>query len=229
MLMARRRRTGLSAWLMLLVAAILIAPALLSGASLDPVFEHPVSVKRMAAVLASTTDTLKSAAAVQGGFEQQVFLQGLPKPLQSTGRFLVARGLGVDWHTLTPFDAEILLTSAALIQRSGNGKTQTLISGQRAGLAAVERSFNAMFTLNLDQLAQRFSLYGTQQAGGWTLGLKPRGKALAAQLQAVVLVGAKQPQQVTLYKPNGDRTQICFHDVVVESSLSDAQRQLFHH
>ncbi|MDN5873874.1 MAG: outer membrane lipoprotein carrier protein LolA [Sinobacteraceae bacterium] len=191
------------------------------------VFNHPAEKARLATMLEPVTHALHGAAAVQGHFRQRNFLHGLPQPLESSGTFMVARGLGVDWHVLKPFNAETILTATRLVQKNADGSEQILGADHQPGLAAVERTFDAMFTLDLDQLEQRFKLYGQEKDGTWTLGLKPRDAALAAHLRAVVIVGDEHPQQVTLYQAGGDRTEIRFADVSVDAKLNAAQRRLF--
>lgn len=214
-------------WLAILLLMLVPSLAVAAGSPpLDPVFDHPADAQQLQQMLAPVTKLLDGAAALQGQFSQRNHLHGLPQPLSSSGDFLVARGLGVDWHTLKPFDAEVVLTPQALIQRGG-GSTQVLGADQQPGLAAVARTFDAMFTLDLPQLAQRFKLYGSQNGNSWTLGLKPRDAALAAHLAAVVVTGSDHPRQVTLYQAAGDRTEIVFSNVEVIPALSEAQRKLF--
>lgn len=211
------------------ILLLTLVPSLVAAANsplLNPVFDHPADPARLQQMLAPVTQRLDGATALRGQFVQHNYLHGLPVPLLSLGDFLVARGLGVDWHTLKPFDAEVVLTPQALIQRSG-GSTQTLGADEQPGLAAVARTFDAMFTLDLPQLARRFNLYGSQSGEGWILGLKPRDAALAAHLRAVVVSGSNHPDQVTLYQAGGDRTEIMFSNVDVIHSLSKAQRQRF--
>lgn len=191
-----------------------------------PVFAHPAAAAQLVQLLAPVTQPLKGAAGLQGHFAQLNHLHDLPQPLQSSGDFLVARGLGVDWHTRQPFDAEVVLTARALIQRSG-GDVQVLGAEQQPGLAAVSGTFDALFTLDLPQLSQRFKLYGVQDPQGWVLGLKPRDSALAEHLAAVVVRGRDRPAEVTLYQANGDHTEIRFSDVDVLPALTAAQRKSF--
>lgn len=211
-------RCALLLWLLTLPA--------LAAAGAQPVFEHPADAQQLASMLAPVTRRLEGAAGLRGHFTQRNHLHDLPQPLTSSGTFLVARGLGVVWHTRQPFDAEVVLTPQALIQRSG-GSTRSVGADRQPGLAAVARTFDALFTLDLPPLAQRFALYGMQGDAGWTLGLKPHDAALAAHLAAVVVQGRDHPQQVTLSQAGGDRTVIRFSDVTVLSTLTAAQRQQF--
>ena len=211
-------------WLYVLLLAPSLALAAGAAKPVDPVFAHAAEASELTQMLAPVTRQLSGAAGLQGEFTQQNFLHELPRPLTSSGTFLVSRGLGVDWHTLQPFDAEVVLTPQALIQRSG-GNSETLGADQQAGLGAVARTFDALFTLDLPQLTRRFTLYGVQGADRWTLGLKPRDAALATHLSAVVVTGSDRPSQVTLYQASGDRTEIRFAHVRVMQKLTTVQRQ----
>jgi len=218
-------------WLPMLALLSALAPATAPAstpAASDrlPVFAHPATAAQLAQLLAPVAQPLKGAVGLQGHFAQLNHLHDLPQPLQSSGNFLVARGLGVDWHTRQPFDAEVVLTAKALIQRSG-GDVQVLGADQQPGLAAVSRTFDALFTLDLPQLSQRFKLYGVQDQQGWVLGLKPRDAALADHLAAVVVRGHDRPAEVTLYQADGDHTEIRFSDVDVLQALTAAQRKSF--
>lgn len=220
----------------LLGAAVLGLPCALyaagSGLPSAPVFLHPATEQEVTTLLAVPTRALAGAAAVSGDFRQRSQLHGLPQPLNSSGTFVVARGLGVDWHVRQPFDAETLLAGNRLIQRTGEGKSQSLAGDDQPGLAIVERTFDALFTLDVSQLAQRFRLYALPaQAGGgqndWTLGLVPQDAALAEHLRAVVISGAQHVQRVTLYQGAGDHTEIHFDEVTVARALSPQQKALF--
>ncbi|HEX7381445.1 MAG TPA: hypothetical protein VF265_04740, partial [Nevskiaceae bacterium] len=101
---ARRRPAWIAggAWRALLCAAAIGVPCALyaaGGGDLPsaPVFEHPATPQEVTALLAAPTRALADAAVVSGDFHQRSQLHGLPQPLDSSGTFVVARGLGVDW------------------------------------------------------------------------------------------------------------------------------------
>jgi hypothetical protein len=157
-------------------------------------------------------------------------LHELPQPLQSSGEFLVARGAGVDWHTLKPFDSEVLMTPKALIQRGPDGKPQRVNASQQPGLAAVSQVFDALFALDIDTLSQSFRLFGEKDAsstGGWRLGLVPREPAFAKVIARIVVNGADEPKLITLFEASGDRTEIELADIKTATALTDADRQRF--
>lgn len=192
------------------------------------VFDHAATPEQLQALLGPSAGALKSAAVLRGEFTQSKFLKELPKPLRSSGEFLVARGLGVDWHTEKPFNAAVLLTPQAMIQRAADGSTQRVSADQQPGLRAVGQVFDALFTLNLERLAETFMLYGEAgDKGSWTLGLVPREAAFAKLMQRIVITGAAEPAQIVLYERSGDRTEIAFSGVRTRATLSDAERNRF--
>ncbi|MDI3260335.1 MAG: outer membrane lipoprotein carrier protein LolA [Sinobacteraceae bacterium] len=195
--------------------------------ALPEVFAHPASVEQLRALLGPASRALAQAAAVRGEFRSRKFLRELPQPLTASGDFLVARGLGLVWHTRAPFDAELTLTPQALVQRDAGGAPLRIDAAQLPGLGAVVQVFDALFALDLQRLAAQFELYGARRDKGWTLGLKPRAAAMAQRLNAVVIEGVTQPQQVVLYEAGGDRTQLEFSgQTLLEALPPDARAQL---
>ena len=201
------------------------APA---SAVVPPVFEHPASSEQLAKILGPAASALKSSAVLRGGFTQRKYLRELPQPLVSSGEFVVARGLGVDWHTQKPFDATVVLTPQALIQRGADGSSKRVSSDQQPGLRAVGEVFDALFTLDLAQLGQTFALFG--EAGdksAWTLGLVPREAAFAKVMNRIQITGTTQPGRIVLFEGSGDRTEIELGAVSSQKALADADRKLF--
>lgn len=193
-----------------------------------PVFEHAVTAEQAGKLLGPAAGALKSAALLRGTFTQKKFLKELPQPLQSNGEFVVARGLGVDWHTLKPFDATIVLTPQAMIQRGADGSSKRVAADQQPGLRAVGDVFDALFSLDLAKLGESFQLFG--EASGkdaWTLGLVPREAAFAKLIERIVVSGSTQPAHIVLLEASGDRTEIDFGTVSTQREIGDADRRRF--
>ncbi len=215
------------------VATASDASASTAAAAAPAVFQHPLDAAAVAELLAPVGKTTRDAASLRGSFVQRKFLHELPQPLLSSGEFLVARGAGVDWHTHKPFDSEVLLTQAALIQRGPDGKPQRVDASQRPGLAAVSQVFDALFALDIDKLSQSFTLFGDKDAKepkepkAWLLGLAPREAAFAKFIAQIVVAGAAEPKLITMYEASGDRTEIELSGISAQATLSDADRQHF--
>jgi hypothetical protein len=194
------------------------------------VFSHPATPPQVIELLGPAAAKLKVAAGLRGSFTQRKFLKELPKPLVSSGEFVVARGQGVAWHTLKPFDSEVVLTPAALIQRNGHGQATRIDAAQQPGLNAVSAVFDALFALDVETLARTFQLFGTRASGaatGWTLGLVPHEPALAQRIARISVDGVDQPKLITLYEAGGDRTEIEFASTTALDALTDADRRHF--
>lgn len=208
-----------------------------AAAAVPTVFEHAAAPAQLEKLLGPVAGALKSAATMRGAFTQRKFLRELPQPLVSSGEFIVARSLGVDWHTQKPFDATVVLTPAAMIQRGADGSTKRISADQQPGLKAVGDVFDALFTLDLAKLGETFQLYGEADAeksgekgaekAGWTLGLVPREPAFAKVMNRIVITGSTQPAKIVLFEGSGDRTEIEFGKVATQSELAEADRKRF--
>lgn len=217
--------------LMLGLALSLAAGSAAAAESARPaatVFEHALSGEQAGKLLGPAAGALKSAALLRGSFTQRKFLKELPQPLASNGEFVVARGLGVDWHTLKPFDATVVLTPQAMIQRGADGSSKRIAADQQPGLRAVGEVFDALFSLDLAKLGDSFQLYG--EASGkdaWTLGLVPREAAFAKLIERIQVSGSTQPQHIVLFEGSGDRTEIDFGPLATQREIGEADRRLF--
>lgn len=214
-----------------LLLALLPLAAHARDAASDPpsnaVFEHPATVAQLGVLLGDTVRGLAQAAAVRGEFSQSKHLHELPRPLVSSGDFLVARGLGVVWHTRVPFDSQLILSAQAVVQRDGGGQATRIDASRQPGIGLVAQIFDALFSLDLPGLDQHFSLFGAGSAAQWTLGLKPREAAFGKVIDAVLVYGAAQPQRIVLFEGNGDRTEISLSGQRLQPQLSEDERRMF--
>ncbi len=185
-----------------------------AGASGNRVFSHPAAPARLATLTGAAARSIADAKVVRGRFVQRRHLAGLTRPLESSGTFVFARGTGIDWHTLQPFDSQFLLTGSRITQRDEGGVSLQIEAAEQPALAVVSRVFFALFELDLGKLSQDFELYGEQVGdGGWVLGLKPRTDALGGVFRQATVRGAAAVSRLTLEDGNGDASEIEFHDV----------------
>lgn len=193
----------------LLVLLLAAAPAALPA--------EPMAVTSAAQLSKLTRDTarsLASAQVVRGRFVQQRHLAGLAKPLESNGRFLFARGKGIEWHTEKPFDSQFVLTGAGMTQRDEGGDTLHISVADQPALTVVSRVFFALFALDFDALSQDFSMSGQSPAGApWQLVLKPKTAALGSVFRQALVSGDATVKAVRLEDANGDVTEIALQDV----------------
>jgi hypothetical protein len=198
-------------------------PTLATSLAAD-VFQHPQGAPQAQAQLRAAMPELGRVEVLRGRYQQRKFLREIPRPLLSSGEFLLVRGRGLWWHTQAPLDSELILRSPA--SRTASGGMRPGSGGEDAAASL----FMALFALDLETLARSFELYllpgGSSAQAPWQLGLRPREGALAAWLQQATLSGARQVEQLTLSEASGDRTEITL-DAVAQplSSLTPAERQ----
>lgn len=209
------------------VLSLLIAMLLLTG----PVRASETSLPALDAagveqlLPAATRATLRAAVAT-GAFVQKKQLADLPKPLVSSGRFLRARGLGIDWQVQKPFASDFVLTTAALTEKSG-GSVRRSAAAQQPALAAASRLLLALFALDVKTLESEFRFAGAKVGSGWQLKLTPRHAALASAFTEAWVEGDSLLRRVRLVDGRGDVTEISFSEQATQAALTPAQKARF--
>jgi hypothetical protein len=229
--------TGALSALLLVLAAGLGSAAAADGPGTpapasEAVFSHPADAGVLAGLLGTQALAVAATAGVRGHFEQDRYLAELPKPLRSQGDFLFARGIGVWWHTRTPFDSEFVLTGERAQSRDEGGVALELRAAEQPGVAAAARIFLALFALDFKQLGDDFQLFAMPVAGSgggrWQLGLRPRMPALAAFFREALVDGGDYASRIELRDAGGDRTEIRLLDAAaIRGDLSAAERSHF--
>lgn len=79
-------------------ALVLLALALLPAKAAEPGAQE---------LLAQVRQRVQDAPVVRGEFEQLKTVKGFKQPLRSSGDFIVARGKGIVWHVLKPFESTL--------------------------------------------------------------------------------------------------------------------------
>lgn len=196
---------------MLLCAVVLLSAAHAASPSTTPAAQE---------LLSQVRQRVQDAPVVRGGFEQLKTVKGFKQPLRSGGDFVVARGKGIVWHVLRPFESVLVVKPDSLQSRGSDGK---LTMQMRAQDEPVLRTVNAMLfavmSANLTELAQHFQVTGQVTARGWSLHLVPRDPTLAQWLTAVDLQGSQFVQEVRLLEARGDSSVIRILDPVAENAL----------
>jgi outer membrane lipoprotein-sorting protein len=207
--------------------------ALLLAAATAALPAEPAAVTSAAQLATLTRDTARSLAraqAVRGTFSQQRHLAGLAKPLESDGRFLFARGTGIEWHTEKPFDSQFILTGNGMTQRDEGGDTLHVSVADQPALSVVSRVFFALFALDFDALSQDFTMTGLAGAGdaSWQLRLAPKTAALGSVFRQALVTGGATVKSVRLEDANGDVTEIALRDVQYDpQGLTADERRRF--
>lgn len=172
------------------------------------------------ALLAQVRERVKDAPVVRGGFEQFKTVKGFKQPLRSAGDFVVARGKGIVWHVLRPFESVLVVKPDSLQSRGSDGKvTMQMRAQDEPVLRTVNAMLFAVMSANLTELAQHFEVTGQVTPKGWALHLVPRDPTLAQWLTAVDLQGNQFVQEVKLQEARGDSSVIRILEPVADSAL----------
>ena len=167
-------------------------------------------------------ERLKVAPVLKGEFEQTKTLKGFRNPLVSRGEFLVARGQGVWWHTLQPFESTLVVTPTKLFTRNADGGAGGGVDTQaEPGLQQVNALIFSLLAADVDVLADKFVVVAQPVgAAGWSLTLTPRDASIARFLVRATLTGERDVQGVRLEEARGDVTQIRFSRQVPSAALA---------
>ena len=185
-------------------------------------FEQPVSASELLhTTLAKPAAELAAAQVLTGRFVQRRYLAGLDRPLVSQGDFLLARGQGVLWRTVSPFASEFVLSASGMTLRDGASATH-VSSSERPALRTALEVFFALFALDVARLAESFELFGRNEGDHWQVGLRPRDSGLARVFDQAVISGAHAVERIELSSAAGDRTEIELAGIETRASALDA-------
>jgi hypothetical protein len=208
-------------------STLLATGLFLSATAHADVFDHPATgADLLAGPLAQAAAQLAGAQAIRGRFVFERYLPDVPKPLQSSGEYVVLKGIGIDWHTLAPFDSEVIVAANGVTQID-DGTARRLGNADQGAMHGAIRMLSALLTLDVDALAATFDLFGDVADGRWSVGLKPRAQDVATVVRDATISGSAQVETVELHDPNGDRTVIEFHDVTYDAAATAADRARF--
>lgn len=196
-----------------LVHAGLFALALVSSAVPDAARAQASSASGSPALpawLIEAGSRLDQSEVVRGDFEQTKAIKGFKKPLVSRGEFVIARGRGIQWVTLTPFPSTLLVTRDRLTTVTP-GSTQQIDVRQEPGLRAVNDLLMAVLGGDMKALNAKFQVEGALQGSqGWRMTLVPRDAALSRFVVRIEMEGDRHVQLVRMSEASGDENRIRF-------------------
>ncbi len=196
-----------------LLAALFSCSVLVSGA-------HAACGAELVPAIAQR---LTQPEVLRGEFTQRKSVAGFSKPLQSTGRFLVARKYGVLWQTQRPFAGELRLTRNQILASHNGVETFRLDAEREPAISAINGLMFSLLNGDISALAEHFSITGDVDGARWQLVLDPRQPTLAKIMQQVQLRGDQHVQKIIISEANGDHTEIEFRNQLVDTSLTAAE------
>ncbi|MGE7990352.1 outer membrane lipoprotein carrier protein LolA [Pseudomonas sp. NPDC089554] len=178
----------------------------------------------LAFTLEDLKNQLSQPAVVTGPFIQEKHLRALPQPLQSKGRFVLARDHGLLWLLQTPLRQDYRITAKGIARRDLSG-WQTLPSTSAA--TEQNRLFFAVLQGDSSGLQRDFDLDLTGEPQHWQLRLTPRSLLLKQVFTHIDISGARFVERIELHETQGDRTLLRMPESTSAESLDDAERNDF--
>ena len=161
---------------------------------------------------------------IHGDFIQEKHLRALPKPLISTGTFVLAKDHGLLWQLKTPLQQDYRITAQGIARR--NASEWQMLPGKSAG-AEQNRLFLAVLQGDSSGLQRDFELQLQGEASHWQLTLIPRSVLLKQIFTRINIDGGELVQRIELQETQGDSTLLKLQNSVSNQPLSDAEQHDF--
>ena len=174
--------------------------------------------------LQQLSDQLARPQVIHGDFIQEKHLRALPKPLTSTGTFVLAKDHGLLWQLNSPLKQDYRITALGIARR--NGSEWQMLPGKSAG-AEQNRLFLAVLQGDSSGLARDFELRLQGQPTQWTLTLTPRSLLLKQVFTQINIDGGELVQRIELQETQGDSTVLKLQNSISHLPLSDAEQHDF--
>ena len=174
--------------------------------------------------LQQLSDQLARPQVIHGDFVQEKHLRALPKPLTSTGTFVLAKDHGLLWQLNSPLKQDYRITALGIARR--NGSEWQMLPGKSAG-AEQNRLFLAVLQGDSSGLQRDFELRLQGQPTQWTLTLTPRSLLLKQVFTQINIDGGELVQRIELQETQGDSTVLKLQNSISHLPLSDAEQHDF--
>ena len=170
----------------------------------------PLTVaKAEAMTLTALTERLASHLQQRSAFVQLKTVNGLSRPLRSTGEVLVLPEHGVLYQLQKPMVARYGIGRDKLVLEEA-GQQKVLQASDAPWLRTLGRLLHSLLSGELAALEQDFHCQLSSTDAGWQLRLTPRREPLSLALTDVQLHGNDTVQQVLIRDKNGDQTTLQF-------------------
>lgn len=162
---------------------------------------------------------LQKSALFEGDFEQKKVLQGISRPLRSSGIFIYWKNHGLYWETTKPFYNASTYTPNEIIQWESPSIPSYDRAQQKYFQQEMSRMLLSFFSADLPLIKQRFTTSWQIDEDKWSLNLIPIHTITKEVIKNVKISGEKFVKQIAIFSPSGDRTEINFTKISAMSAL----------
>lgn len=160
---------------------------------------------------------------IAGQFVQTRQLQGLPRPITSSGNFIFWRQHGLYWETLQPFYQATTFTADEVITwLAPEGPAQQAPSRDPVQ-KYVNRILLSVFGADMSMIDKLFSSQWQTDGDNWSVALTPANAAVEKAIAHAHLSGAQYLQQLQVTSRSGDVSTMVFDQVQAPTQLAAAQ------
>ena len=181
--------------------------------------------------LQQLTERLAAQPVLRAQFTQTKTVQGLQRPLVSTGQFvLMQRPLaeGVLWRIEQPLQLSYWLTEQSMTEIQANGQRQTRRANELPAFSQIGRIFSGLMRLNQRDLQQYFTWEYKERSPDqetWILILHPNIQ-LASVIRQIRLGGKQYLEWLEIDEANQDKLRIQLSRIQPAAQLTADERQL---
>ncbi|MBI6549249.1 outer membrane lipoprotein carrier protein LolA [Xenorhabdus lircayensis] len=166
---------------------------------------------------------------VRAHFTQLRQIQGMPKPLSSSGEMLVSQLKGLWWHQQKPFPLTLVLDDSHMVQIMPGQTPQVITADSNPQLFQFNHLMRALFQADSAVLEENFKIeFNDLGQEKWRLVLTPKTSPLDKLFTAITLSGQANLDAILLTDRQSDRTELSFtqHRLTPET-LSNEEEQHF--
>lgn len=166
---------------------------------------------------------LADTQVLRGDFVQEKHLRGLPQPLRSHGRFVLAHE-GLLWNLDKPLPRRYRISPQGVaLWRDG----QWLLQGNQDVAARQSRLFLSVLQGDQQGLREEFDLQVQGNADDWQLSLLPKSLLLKQIFQRIEVRGGQYVHSIELLESQGDSTLMHMQDIHADKELSSDEQAAF--
>jgi hypothetical protein len=170
---------------------------------------------------------MTEASLIKGYFSQTRVLDGVTKPLNSQGYFIVDKSRGVIWITEKPFYSTLRVTKNEILQKSENQTLMQISSESEPSVKYVNEVLFTLFSGDIASLKRYFSYTGDFAKGRWSIRLQPLKGGMSKLIRSINMEGKTNLEKITLEMETKDTTQIIFSDTKPLKVLSENENSYF--
>lgn len=163
---------------------------------------------------------------VRANFEQDRYINGLNKPLHSSGQMIISKQLGLWWQQKTPFALTLKMNDQRMSQGIGDQPPQVITAQDQPQLFQFNSLLAAMFNADSATLNANFTLTLSEKENQWHLRLVPKTTPLDRIFKQINLTGHQYLSQITIDDMQNDKTVIQFFNHQTKA-LTTEEKHLF--